>query len=130
MNYHSQLSDFDSFIYHLLSIYIYKSDCLYLCPSFTLKLPYQYPPNFVQTSPPTQGRFLTQVSPCQPNSLSPGYPKLQNLSRSRAKKLCVMQNVQMGTLKIFLSCAALGLGWLCIKKSARETLFDSGSIFH
>jgi len=43
------------------SIYIYKSDCLYLCPLFTPEPPDQSPPNFAQTSPPTQGRFLTQA---------------------------------------------------------------------
>jgi len=52
-------------IYLLLSIYIYiyKMGCLYLpfwlCLSF--EPPHPYSPNFVQTSTPTQGRFLTQV---------------------------------------------------------------------
>jgi len=67
-------------------------------PSFTSKLPDQSPSNFAQTSTPTQGRFLTQVWPCQPNLLTPGYPKLQNHSRSQEKKLCFIKNVQMGWL--------------------------------
>jgi len=43
-----------------VKIYIYKSDCLYLCPSFTPEPPDQSPPNFAQTSPPTQGWFLAR----------------------------------------------------------------------
>jgi len=72
------------------SIYIYKRDCLflciYLCPSFTRKLPDQSQPKFVQTSTPPQGRFLTQVWPCQLNPLIPGYLKLQNLMRISGEK--------------------------------------------
>jgi len=54
-----------------ICLYICKTDCLYLCmhlcPSFKCKPPDQSPPNFAQTSTPTQGRFLTQVWPCQPD---------------------------------------------------------------
>jgi len=70
-------------------IYISKSDCLYLCPLFTPELLGQSPPNFEQTSPPTQGRFLTQAWPCQPNPWTPGKPKLQNLNGSGKRKLFV-----------------------------------------
>jgi len=42
-------------------IYIYKSDYLYLCPLFTPEPLDQSPPKFPQTSPSTQGRFLTQA---------------------------------------------------------------------
>jgi len=45
-------------------------------------------PNFVQTTTPTKERFLTQVWPRQLNTLTPGNPKLQNLSRLQEKKLC------------------------------------------
>jgi len=38
-------------------IYIFKRDCLYLCPLFMPELPDQSPPNFAQTSLPTQGRL-------------------------------------------------------------------------
>jgi len=62
---------------------------MYLCPSFTD----QSPPNFAQTSIPTQGRYLTQVWPHQPDSLIPGYLKLQNLNRSLEKKLWSTKNV-------------------------------------
>jgi len=48
----------------------------------------QSSPSFVQTSTPTQGRFLTQVWPHLPDALTLVYPKLQNLNRSREKKLC------------------------------------------
>jgi len=57
-------------------IHVYKSDCLYLCPLFTPEPPDQSLPNFAQTSPPTQERFLTQAWPRNLNSLTPGYPKL------------------------------------------------------
>jgi len=70
-------------------VYIYKTDCLYLCPLFTPEPPDQSPPNFAQTSPPTWGRFLTQAWPCQPNPWTPGYPKLLNPNGSRERKLCV-----------------------------------------
>jgi len=43
-----------------ISIYI-KQDCLYLCTLFMPEPPDQSPPNFAQTSPLTQGRFLTQA---------------------------------------------------------------------
>jgi len=63
-----------------LSIYIYKTDCLYLCtylyPSFTGEPPDQSSPNFAQTSAPTQGWFLAQAWPRQPDPRTPGYPKL------------------------------------------------------
>jgi len=55
----------------IFSISIYKSDCLYLCPLFTPEPPDQSPPNFAQTTPPTQERFLTQAWPHQPNPLTP-----------------------------------------------------------
>jgi len=58
----------------LYLIYIYKSYCLYLCPLFTPEPPDQSPPNFAQTSTPTQGRFLTQAWPRQPDPWTPGYP--------------------------------------------------------
>jgi len=56
--------------------------CMYLCPSFMPEMLDQFPPNFVQTSTPTRGRFLTQVWHRQPNPLTPGYPKIKNLNRS------------------------------------------------
>jgi len=41
---------------------VYKQTvCTYLCPSFTRELPNQSPTNFVQTTTPTQERFLAQV---------------------------------------------------------------------
>jgi len=44
------------------SIYIKESVCTYLpMYLFMPELPDQSPPNFVQTSPPTQGRFLAQA---------------------------------------------------------------------
>jgi len=49
---------------------IYKTDCMYLCTSFTRKPLDQSPPNFAQIFPPTQWRFLTQVWPCQSNYLT------------------------------------------------------------
>jgi len=55
----------DPLLYDKDDFSIYKTDCLYicvyLCLSFTRKPRYQSPPNFVQTSTPTQGRLLTQV---------------------------------------------------------------------
>jgi len=63
----------------LYIFYIYKSDCLYqctyLCPLFAPKPPDQSPPNFAQTSPPTQGRFLTQAWPHQLDPPDPGVPQ-------------------------------------------------------
>jgi len=59
-----------------ISIYIKQTVCTYPCPFFTPEPPDQTPPNFAQTSPPTQGRFLAQAWPHQPNPWTPGYPKL------------------------------------------------------
>jgi len=72
-------------------VYICKSDCLYLCPSFTIESPDQSPPNFEQTSTHTQGRFLTQVWPCKPDTLTLGYLKLQNLNRSLEKNFDIQK---------------------------------------
>jgi len=69
-------------IIYLLSFYTYKTDYLYLCPSFKRE------PNFAQTSTPPHGRFLTQVWPCQPVPW-PGYPKLQNLNGPLEEKQSV-----------------------------------------
>jgi len=70
----------------------------YLCTLFMPKPPDQSPPNFAQASTPTQGRFLTQAWPCQPNPWTQGYLKLQNPNASREKKLCFTKNVQMGNI--------------------------------
>jgi len=43
----------------IIFTYIYWKDCLYLYPSFALKLPDQSPPNFVQTSTPTLNTCVT-----------------------------------------------------------------------
>jgi len=48
---------------------------MYLCNSFIRKPPDQSPPNFAQTSTPTQGRFFAQAWPRQPDFRTPGYPK-------------------------------------------------------
>jgi len=71
-------------------INVYQRDYLYLCPTFKCSPLDQSPTNFAQTSTSTQGRFLTQVWHCQPDPLTSGYPKLQNLNRSMEKKLCVI----------------------------------------
>jgi len=75
---------------HLLSsIHIKETVCTYLCTYMSLF--------HMQTTRPTytkfctdlhtnSGRFLTQVWPCRPNSLTLWYPKLQNLNRSQKKK--------------------------------------------
>jgi len=42
------------------------------------------------------GKLLNTTMTPQPDPLTPGYPKLQNLSRSQEKKLCFTKNVQMG----------------------------------
>jgi len=55
---------------------------------------------FAQTSTPTWGRFLTQVWPRQPNPLTLGYPRLQNLSRSLEKKLCIAKKCLDGWLNL------------------------------
>jgi len=74
-----------------VSIYIYKTNCLYLpiylCPSLVRESSNQSLLNFVQTLTPTQGRFLTQVWPRQPEPLTLEYLKLQNPNRSLQKKL-------------------------------------------
>jgi len=63
----------------VVSIYLYKRDCLYLWPPFTLEPRDQSPPNFVQT----QGRFLitSLTQPTRPTDLGIT-PKLQNLYKS------------------------------------------------
>jgi len=43
--------------------------------------------SILQTSTPTPERFLTQIWPRQPNPMTLGYPKLQNLIRLLEKKL-------------------------------------------
>jgi len=68
-----------------LSIYVKQTVWMYLWPIFMHEQQDQSPSNFVQISAPTQRRFLIQVWPCQLNPLTPGYPKLQNLNRSRRK---------------------------------------------
>jgi len=59
------------------------------------ELPYQSQPNFVPTSSPTQGRFLTQVWPHQSNPVTPGYPNLQNLNRSQEKNFALQKMHQI-----------------------------------
>jgi len=57
--------------------YIYKTDSFYvLCHSFMPEPPDQSLPNFAQTSTPTQGRFLIQGWPWQPDPPYQWYPKL------------------------------------------------------
>jgi len=87
---------------------------MYLCPSFTPEPPDQSPPNCVQTSTPTQETHVW------PYPLTPGYPKLQNLSRSGEKKLCFTNNA------LNFSRAAPGHGWIFMHKISSH-YFISGS---
>jgi len=104
------------------NIYIYKRDCLYLCPSFTREPPYQSPPNFAQTSTPTQGRILTQVWPRQPKPPDPGVPQTPKPKQIMGEKLCFTKSIQMGDLVSFkFSRAVPGPGWLVINIS-RSTI--------
>jgi len=90
-------------------IYAYKTDCLYLCPPFTWKLPDQSPPNFEQTSTLTRRRFLTPPTR-PPDSWVTQTPKPQQIT---GKKLCFTKNVQMGDLiSLNFSRATPGPGWL------------------
>jgi len=77
--------------------------CTYLYPLFTHKLPDQSPPNFAQTSPPTQGRFLTQARPHKSDPWTLGDPKLQFPNGSLERKLCVTEIVQMGSLILLVN---------------------------
>jgi len=88
---------------------------MYLWPSLTSDLPDQSKLNFARASPPTQGRFLTEVWPCQPDPLTPGYPKLQNLNRSLEKKTLLYKNV------LNFSRAASAPGWLVLNKTLYST---------
>jgi len=83
-------------------VYIKQTFCMCLCPSFKHKPLNQSPPNFAQTSTPTWGGFLKQVSPGQPDPLTPGYPKLQNLEKNFALQKCIK----------FFPRTPLGPGWL------------------
>jgi len=68
-------------------IYIYKTDCLYLCLSFTSEPPNQFLTNFVQTSTRTLGRFLTNTSltrpTCHPDPWVPQAPKYKQIAREK-----------------------------------------------
>jgi len=76
--------------------YIYKSDCLYVCPLFTPELPHQSPPNFAQTSPPTQ-------------PLDPGVPQT-------LKPLCNVKCPSGWRMLIKFFPSSTGPGWLVINK--------------
>jgi len=52
----------------------------YLSTLLTPEPPNQSPPNFAQTSPPTQGRFLTRAWPRQTDPYTPGYTSVCHLS--------------------------------------------------
>jgi len=60
---------------NLLSIYIKVTVCTYVPFS---RPPDRSPPNFAQTSPPTQGWFLAQAWPHQPDPRTPNF-KRRNL---------------------------------------------------
>jgi len=63
-------------------------------------------------SPPTNSGKVLITSMTAP-TWTPGYPKLQNPNKSRERKLCVTQNVQMGDVSSSnFSRAAPGPGWL------------------
>jgi len=97
-----------------LSIYIYKckTDCMYVPVSLfhatnrwinLHQILYRHPHRS------TQGRFSTQVWPCQPNPQTPGYPKLNYLISSPEKKLC---SAKMSKWVTYFSRAALAPSWL------------------
>jgi len=104
-------------------VYLYKTDFLYLCLYLTSKPPNQSPPNFTQTSPPTQWRFLTQVWP-------PDFRVQQTLSRSREKKHCFTKNVQKGDLiSLNFSQAVPGPSWLVSYNLINKVCFILSMIF-
>jgi len=70
---------------------------MYLYPSFTPKWPHKPPPNFVQTTPPTQTKVLNTSKTAKTWPPNPGVP--QTPIRSLEKKLCFTKNIQMGTIK-------------------------------
>jgi len=80
-------------------IYPYKTECLYLCMYLFHKRTAQpISTKFCTDFHTNTGKVLNTSMTCQSNPLTPGYPKLQNLSRSLEKKLCFWKNVQRGDL--------------------------------
>jgi len=99
-----------------ICIYIYKTDCLYLCTLFTPELLDLSPPNFAQTSPSTQGRFLTQAWPCQPDPQTTGVPQTLKPKWVIGEKPLLYKKCPDGWRKIIKFFPGSARAWLASSK--------------